>query len=175
MKEIKVHLSTQEKAYNIEFPKDFNSLDERLLKQISGRNFLLVTDENVFEKSPFFNSKVRSFQSPTLLKNILVLPPGEIYKTWETVEKILNSGFERYFEDRNGNAQTIQNDRILVAVGRRPFSENAGLQGIGISIENNGVVAVDNRFQTNVPGIYAIGDLIRGPMLAHKAEETHAA
>ncbi|MCK5460793.1 3-dehydroquinate synthase [Candidatus Gracilibacteria bacterium] len=94
MKEIKVHLSTQEKAYNIEFPKDFNSLDERLLKQISGRNFLLVTDENVFEKSPFFNSKVRSFQSPTLLKNILVLPPGEIYKTWETVEKILNKAFE---------------------------------------------------------------------------------
>jgi dihydrolipoamide dehydrogenase len=65
----------------------------------------------------------------------------------------------------------IDCDTVLVAVGRRPFSEGLGLQEAGIEKDERGFVKVDSHFQTNVNGIYAIGDLIEGPMLAHKAEE----
>jgi len=60
---------------------------------------------------------------------------------------------------------------VLVSVGRRPFSEGLGLEEIGVARDERGFVMVDERFQTNIDGIYAIGDLIPGPMLAHKAEE----
>ena len=62
-------------------------------------------------------------------------------------------------------------DVLLVAVGRRPFTEGLGLAEIGIRLDDRGRIAVDQHFATNVPGIYAIGDVIPGPMLAHKAEE----
>jgi len=62
-------------------------------------------------------------------------------------------------------------DVLLVAVGRRPFTEGLGLAELGVRLDERGRVAVDQRFATNVPGIYAIGDVIPGPMLAHKAEE----
>ncbi|MCF7811795.1 dihydrolipoyl dehydrogenase [bacterium] len=75
------------------------------------------------------------------------------------------------YEDINGNEHTLTSDRILVAVGRRPFSENAGLNKVGVNVEKNSSITVDDHFQTNIQGIYAIGDLIHGPMLAHKAEE----
>jgi dihydrolipoamide dehydrogenase len=88
-----------------------------------------------------------------------------------TNAEIKNRTASLTFEDVTGNEHTLTSDRILIAVGRRPFSENAGIKEIGINIENNGAITVDNNFQTNINGIYAIGDLIRGPMLAHKAEE----
>jgi dihydrolipoamide dehydrogenase len=62
-------------------------------------------------------------------------------------------------------------DVVLVAVGRRPCGEGLGLEELGVARDGRGRVQVDERFQTNIPGIYAIGDLIQGPMLAHKAEE----
>jgi dihydrolipoamide dehydrogenase len=62
-------------------------------------------------------------------------------------------------------------DVLLVAVGRRPFTEGAGLEDAGVRMDERGRVSVDERFQTSVPGIFAIGDVIAGPMLAHKAEE----
>jgi dihydrolipoamide dehydrogenase len=63
-------------------------------------------------------------------------------------------------------------DRVLVAVGRRPYTEGLGLKEAGVTVEERtGRVPVDENFQTNVPGVYAIGDLIEGPMLAHKAED----
>jgi dihydrolipoamide dehydrogenase len=58
-----------------------------------------------------------------------------------------------------------------VAVGRKPVTEGVGLEEAGVRLEENGRVAVDDHLRTNVPGLYAIGDLVRGPMLAHKAEE----
>ncbi|MFQ6016860.1 MAG: dihydrolipoyl dehydrogenase [Kiloniellaceae bacterium] len=70
-----------------------------------------------------------------------------------------------------GKAETIEADVVLVAVGRRPYTEGLGLEGLGVARDNAGRVAVDARFKTNVDGIYAIGDVIAGPMLAHKAEE----
>ena len=60
---------------------------------------------------------------------------------------------------------------MLVAVGRRPYTDNLGLQGVGVKLDERGRVAVDDHFRTSIPNIYAIGDVIKGPMLAHKAEE----
>jgi dihydrolipoamide dehydrogenase len=67
--------------------------------------------------------------------------------------------------------EKVEVDYVLVSVGRKPFSEGLGLKELGIPQDKIGRVEVDAHFQTKVKGIYAIGDLIRGPMLAHKAEE----
>ena len=60
---------------------------------------------------------------------------------------------------------------VLVAVGRVPFTEGLGLDAVGVKRDARGRVEVDHHYATSVPGIYAIGDVIRGPMLAHKAED----
>jgi dihydrolipoamide dehydrogenase len=70
-----------------------------------------------------------------------------------------------------GVAETIEADVVLVAVGRVPYSNGLGLDEAGVKKDNRGRVVVDGHFATNVPGIYAIGDVIAGPMLAHKAED----
>src|SRR5215472_13478413 len=62
-------------------------------------------------------------------------------------------------------------DVVLVSVGRRPYTKGLGLETVGVAHDEHGRVVVDDGFATNIPGIYAIGDAIRGPMLAHKAEE----
>jgi dihydrolipoamide dehydrogenase len=67
--------------------------------------------------------------------------------------------------------QTVVGDRVLVAIGRLPNTDGLGLDSVGIELDPRGRVPVDDRFRTYVPGVYAIGDVIRGPMLAHKAEE----
>ncbi len=66
---------------------------------------------------------------------------------------------------------TLECDKILVATGRRAYSEGLGLDKIGIAVDKAGKIPVDKHWQTSVPGIYAAGDIISGPMLAHKAEE----
>ena len=72
----------------------------------------------------------------------------------------------------NGGATAaIEADVVLVSIGRVPFTEGLGLEAVGVKRDNKGRVLVDARFATNVPGIHAIGDVIAGPMLAHKAEE----
>ena len=70
-----------------------------------------------------------------------------------------------------GKADTILCDKVLVAVGRIPYTEGLGLDTAGIKICKQGFIQVDSNFQTNVNGIFAIGDVIGGAMLAHKAEE----
>ncbi|MBU2580486.1 MAG: dihydrolipoyl dehydrogenase [Alphaproteobacteria bacterium] len=70
-----------------------------------------------------------------------------------------------------GEAQKIEADVVLVAIGRVPYTEGLGLEESGVAIDNRRRIVVDNHFQTNVKGIYAIGDVIAGPMLAHKAED----
>jgi dihydrolipoamide dehydrogenase len=67
--------------------------------------------------------------------------------------------------------ENLSADVVLVAVGRKPYTENLGLATIGIKLDAKGRVPVNHNFQTNIPSIYAIGDVIEGPMLAHKAEE----
>ncbi|CAB3997236.1 dihydrolipoyl dehydrogenase, mitochondrial-like, partial [Paramuricea clavata] len=67
--------------------------------------------------------------------------------------------------------ETLECDTLLVCIGRRPFTDNLGLQELGIELDKAGRIPVDSRFTTKVPSIYAIGDVIEGPMLAHKAED----
>jgi dihydrolipoamide dehydrogenase len=72
---------------------------------------------------------------------------------------------------QGGKGETLEADVVLVAVGRVPYTEGLGLKETGVALDDEGRVHVDAHFQTNVPGIYAIGDVIAGPMLAHKAED----
>jgi dihydrolipoamide dehydrogenase len=73
---------------------------------------------------------------------------------------------------REGKEVLFQGDKVLVCVGRRPLTSGLGLAEAGVTVEERtGQVPVDANFETNVPGVFAIGDLVAGPMLAHKAEE----
>ena len=72
---------------------------------------------------------------------------------------------------KGGAAETIEADAVLVATGRRPFTDGLGLDKAGVVLDERGRVRIDGRFQTSIPGVYAIGDVVAGPMLAHKAEE----
>jgi dihydrolipoamide dehydrogenase len=70
-----------------------------------------------------------------------------------------------------GAAETIEADVVLVSIGRRPNTEGLGLEKIGLKTNNRGQIETDHEFRTSVPGVWAIGDVIPGPMLAHKAED----
>ena len=70
-----------------------------------------------------------------------------------------------------GTAETLRADVVLVAIGRRPYVDSLGLEALGVALDERGRVRTDEHFATSVPGIWAIGDVIAGPMLAHKAEE----
>jgi dihydrolipoamide dehydrogenase len=72
---------------------------------------------------------------------------------------------------QGGPAESIEADVVLVAIGRIPYTDGLGLPEAGITVDNKKRIVVDDRYQTSVPGIYAIGDVITGPMLAHKAED----
>lgn len=74
-------------------------------------------------------------------------------------------------EDAKGQKVEFKGDYCLVSVGRRPYTDNLGLEKAGVKLDERGRVHVDDHLQTNVPNIYAIGDVVRGAMLAHKAEE----
>ena len=72
---------------------------------------------------------------------------------------------------KGGSAETIEADSVLVSIGRRPNTDNLGLDAAGIALNKRGQIEVDHEFRTGVAGIYAIGDVTPGPMLAHKAED----
>ena len=72
---------------------------------------------------------------------------------------------------KGGPAETLEADIVMVCIGRRPYVEGLGLDKAGVKLSPRGRIDVDAHFQTSVPGIYAIGDVIDGPMLAHKASE----
>jgi len=72
---------------------------------------------------------------------------------------------------KNGKTEELVCDVLLVCVGRRPYTNNMGLEEVGVVKDDKNRVAVNERFQTNIPSIYAIGDAVQGPMLAHKAED----
>ena len=76
---------------------------------------------------------------------------------------------------KGGDAEAVKADVVLLAIGRRAYTAGLGLDKVGVAMDERGRVVVDSHFQSNVPGIYAIGDVIAGPMLAHKAEDEGAA
>ncbi|MDE1153230.1 MAG: dihydrolipoyl dehydrogenase [Micavibrio sp.] len=70
-----------------------------------------------------------------------------------------------------GSPEKLEVETVLLAIGRRPYTQGLGLEKAGVKLDNRGRVEIDDHFQTSVPGIYAIGDVVRGAMLAHKAED----
>ena len=72
---------------------------------------------------------------------------------------------------KGGDATSLDADVVLIATGRKPYTAGLGLEEAGVVLDNRGRVEIDHHFKTNVAGIYAIGDVVKGPMLAHKAED----
>ena len=83
----------------------------------------------------------------------------------------VDGGKVRFEPAAGGEAETVDADVVLVAVGRKPFTDGLGLAEVGVKLDGKGRVEIDGHYATNVPGIYAIGDVVAGPMLAHKAED----
>ena len=73
--------------------------------------------------------------------------------------------------DKTGKKIVFESDVVLISVGRKPYTKNLNLEKINIELDNKNKIKVNKNFETNIPNIYAIGDVINGPMLAHKAEE----
>lgn len=95
-----------------------------------------------------------------------------MFKTKVIGSKVQGEQVELEYENMSDNSKSkITADVVLVSTGRKPFSAGLGIDELGVKKDPRGFVEVDAHFQTNIPGIYAIGDLIPGPMLAHKAEE----
>jgi dihydrolipoamide dehydrogenase len=89
-----------------------------------------------------------------------------------TEAKLSKSGVTLTVEPASGGeSEPIECDVVLSAIGRRPFTSGLGLEELGVVLDQRGFIEVDGAFQTNVAGVYAIGDVIPGPMLAHKAED----
>lgn len=76
-----------------------------------------------------------------------------------------------YTPKKGGDAQTLDAEVVLVATGRRPYHDGLGLDALGVKLTDRGQIAIDSHFATSIPGVYAIGDAVPGPMLAHKAED----
>lgn len=119
-----------------------------------------------------------------------ILPPmdGELAKTAQKIfahqgihfelgvkvtgAKATKQGVDLSYEPaKGGDTKTLSVDAVLVAIGRAPYTEGLSLDTAGVKIDGKGRVEIDDHFQTNVPGVYAIGDVVRGAMLAHKAED----
>ena len=88
----------------------------------------------------------------------------------EKVTKVKN-GVVIETSDKNNKKNNIEADVVLISVGRKPYTDKLNLKKVGVNLDKKGRVKVNKNFQTNISNIYAIGDVIEGPMLAHKAEE----
>lgn len=89
----------------------------------------------------------------------------------KTVSKGRKSSVEVHYSDAQGVSQVLECDRLIVSVGRVPNTDGLGLEAIGLATDERGQIPVDAHCQTRLPGVYAIGDVVRGPMLAHKGED----
>ena len=89
----------------------------------------------------------------------------------ESVEDKGKSVLISYTNVKNSKKEVLEVDKVLVSVGRKPYTEGLNLLKVGVKKDNKGRIEVNNKLQTSVSNIYAIGDVIKGPMLAHKAEE----
>jgi dihydrolipoamide dehydrogenase len=89
------------------------------------------------------------------------------------VEEVLtgDGGVTVTYKDKDGNGQTLQADRLIACVGRVPHTFDLGLDSVGLETDERGFIPVDEYCRTAVEGIFAVGDVVRGPMLAHKAED----
>ena len=89
-----------------------------------------------------------------------------------TGAKVGRAGVKLTLESaKTGDSETLDADVVLVSIGRRPYTQGLGLEALGVAMDPRGFIQVDADFETSVPGVFAIGDCVPGPMLAHKAEE----
>jgi dihydrolipoamide dehydrogenase len=116
---------------------------------------------------PFLDSDVAKELQKSLTKQGLTFS----LETKVTGVTVKNGSATLTATDKSGKEITFTGDKVLVSVGRRPCAENTGLETAGVQLTDKKRVKTDHDFRTSVPGVYAIGDLIDGPMLAHKAEE----
>jgi dihydrolipoamide dehydrogenase len=89
----------------------------------------------------------------------------------KTIKKTKNNVEIEVEPASGGKSEKISADVVLVSIGRKPYTEQLGLENIGVKTDNRGRIEIDDNFATSVKGIYAIGDVVRGQMLAHKAED----
>jgi dihydrolipoamide dehydrogenase len=118
--------------------------------------------------TPTMDSEVAKELQKTLTKQ------GLVFKLGAKVTKVTKTkaGVALTVEPAAGGAaETIECDVVLVSIGRRPFTDGLGLDKVGVKLDGKGRIETDGHYRTSVPGIWAIGDVIAGPMLAHKAED----
>ena len=104
----------------------------------------------------------------------ILIKQGIKFKMGSKVNSVKNIGAKvsiNYTDIKNSKDETLEVDKVLVSVGRKPYTEGLNLTKVGIKKDNKGRIEVNDKLQTSVQNIYAIGDVIKGPMLAHKAEE----
>ena len=109
----------------------------------------------------------RSFQRILKRQGLEIVTGAAVSK----VETLKGGAKVTYRLRKDESEHQVEADVVLVATGRLPYTEGLGLDALGVTLTKRGQIAVDAHFRTNVPGIYAIGDVIEGPMLAHKAED----
>jgi len=89
--------------------------------------------------------------------------------------KVTKGGVSVAWADAQGAAQTLQVERLIISIGRVPNTSGLNAEAVGLKLDERGAITVDADCRTNLPGVWAVGDVVRGPMLAHKAEEEGAA
>jgi len=105
------------------------------------------------------------------ISNELQISLSTTYKALTNLEKLSLVEIQRFKITDDGKKINFGCDVVLICVGRKPNTKNLNLEAIGVSLDDKKRIKVNNNFQTNVDSVYAIGDVIKGPMLAHKAEE----
>lgn len=131
-----------------------------------GANVTVI--EFVDQILPGMDGEIRKEAAKTFKKQGMTLK----LSTKVTSAKSMKKGVELTLEPAaGGDEEKMTADVVLVAVGRKAYTDNLGLDTVGVETDERGRVKTDNHFKTNVDGIYAIGDVIAGPMLAHKAED----
>ncbi len=118
--------------------------------------------------TPGMDAEVQKTFQRTLKKQGLKFVMGAAV---QSVERLKTKAKVNYQRRKDGSAQQMDADVVLVATGRKPFTDGLGLADLGIEISERGQIKTDAQWRTSVSGIYAIGDAIDGPMLAHKAED----
>ncbi|MBY6045575.1 dihydrolipoyl dehydrogenase [Phaeobacter italicus] len=117
---------------------------------------------------PGIDGEIAKLAQRALSKRGLKFQLGRALKSIDKGDEGLTLTLDRVGKDKE---EQLQADKVLISIGRRPVIRGLGLEALGVSVNGRGFVEVDERFATSVPGIYAIGDCVPGPMLAHKAEE----
>jgi len=119
-------------------------------------DFLAVADQDVAKEA----AKLFAKQGLDIRTGVTI---GDI--------KVSKNGVSIDYDDKDGQAQKLDADRLIVSIGRIPNTDGLNAGGVGLKLDARGFVEVDGHCKTNLPGVWAVGDVVRGPMLAHKAME----